>query len=53
MVLSGGEEYRVEGKVSVEFQMKGKRLLFRDVYCVPDLHKNYSLLIGLRSIAHI
>jgi hypothetical protein len=40
IVLSGREEYRVEGKGSVQLQMRGKRLLFRDVYYILVWKKN-------------
>jgi hypothetical protein len=42
VVLSGGEENKVEGKGTVQLLMRGKRLIFRDVYYVPSLQKKFT-----------
>jgi hypothetical protein len=44
-VLSGGEEYKVKGKVNILLQVGSEKTLIKNVYYVPCLEKNI-LLIG-------
>jgi hypothetical protein len=40
VVLSGEKEYRVRGKGNVLLQLRGKKVMIKDVYYVPCLEKN-------------
>jgi hypothetical protein len=47
IVLSGREEYKVRRKGNVLLQLRGKKVMIKDVYYVPCLEKN---LLSISSI---
>jgi hypothetical protein len=47
VVLSGAEEYKVRGNGNVVPQLRGKKVMIKDVYYDPHLEKN---LISISSI---